>query len=70
MSGGYDAIVAIKIIRLRDRDGSGGGEKSCSFCGKPRHQVARLFGGPGVFICDECVSRCNALMDDDIEPIG
>lgn len=67
---GYDAGVAIKIIRLRDRDGSDGAEKGCSFCGKPRHEVARLFGGPGVYICDECVNRCNALMDDDIEPIA
>jgi len=28
---------------------------SCSFCGKPNYQVARIVAGPGVYICNECV---------------
>lgn len=43
----------------------------CSFCGKTQDQVRRLVAGPGVYICDECISLCNdiiseefALMDD------
>jgi hypothetical protein len=31
------------------------GEFSCSFCGKPRHEVRKLVSGPkGVSICNEC----------------
>ena len=37
----------------------------CSFCGKAQEQVARLVAGPGVFICDECVQLCNAILLDD-----
>jgi hypothetical protein len=29
----------------------------CSFCAKP-HGTVRIVAGPGVFICDECVTRC------------
>lgn len=34
----------------------------CSFCGKSESMVQRLIEGPGVFICDECVSLCNDLI--------
>jgi len=34
----------------------------CSFCGKPEKDVTRLIAGPGVFICDECVGLCDALL--------
>ncbi len=37
----------------------------CSFCGKAQEQVTRLVAGPGVFICDECVQLCNAILLDD-----
>lgn len=37
----------------------------CSFCGKPRTRLGKLIAGPGVFICDECVSLCAAIMEDD-----
>ena len=36
------------------REGAGG-EGTCSFCDKPRSSVQRLFNGPGVYICDQCV---------------
>jgi DNA-binding transcriptional MerR regulator len=36
---------------------------ACSFCGKDNSQVRRLIAGPnGVFICDECVARCNEIL--------
>jgi transcriptional regulator with XRE-family HTH domain len=36
---------------------------ACSFCGTPRAQVQRLIAGPnGVFICDQCVARCNEIL--------
>ena len=43
---------------------------SCSFCGKAQEQVSRLVAGPGVFICDECVHLCNAILIDDDNPEG
>lgn len=36
----------------------------CSFCGKSQHDVFRLINGPGgVFICNECVSECQGILD-------
>jgi len=35
----------------------------CSFCGKPDKDVARLIGGPGVYICDACVGICNRILE-------
>jgi DNA-binding transcriptional MerR regulator len=35
----------------------------CSFCGKDNAEVRRLIAGPnGVFICDQCVARCNEIL--------
>jgi hypothetical protein len=31
---------------------------ACSFCLKPTEEVASMVAGPGVFICDTCVSAC------------
>ena len=36
----------------------------CSFCTKPSTEVARLIAGPGVYICDGCVSLCNGILDE------
>ena len=37
----------------------------CSFCGKTQDEVTRLVEGPGVYICDGCISYCNSLLFDD-----
>jgi DNA-binding transcriptional MerR regulator len=35
----------------------------CSFCGKDNAEVRRLIAEPnGVFICDECVAKCNEIL--------
>ena len=40
-------------------------EMRCSFCGKARNQVNKLIqGAGGIFICDECVSACNDILDE------
>lgn len=39
----------------------------CSFCGKTQDEAVRLIEGPGVFICDGCISFCNSLLLDDDE---
>ena len=36
----------------------------CSFCGKQQDEVKRLVAGPGVYICDECVALCQAVIDE------
>lgn len=39
---------------------------ACSFCGKPQEAVQRLIAGPSkVFICNECVTRCQQIINDD-----
>lgn len=35
---------------------------SCSFCGKTQHEVEKLIAGPGVWICDGCISICSAAI--------
>lgn len=37
----------------------------CSFCGKTQDEVTRLVEGPGVYICDSCISYCNSLLFED-----
>lgn len=37
----------------------GGGEPSCSFCGKREKDVQQLIATTGVAICNECVGMCN-----------
>lgn len=40
-------------------------ELSCSFCGKSQKHVKKLIAGPTVFICDECVSLCNEIIQEN-----
>lgn len=35
----------------------------CAFCGKHRHEVARLIAGPTSYICDECIRLCAEILD-------
>lgn len=41
----------------------------CSFCGKTQNMVRRLIAGPGngVYICDECISVCAEIVDEDMD---
>ena len=43
---------------------------ACSFCLKSADSVAKLIGGPGVFICNECVGLCNDILALDEQPSG
>jgi ATP-dependent Clp protease ATP-binding subunit ClpX len=45
----------------------------CSFCGKEAKDVRKLIAGPeGVHICDECVSLCKEIIEEDaqVAPAG
>lgn len=35
----------------------------CSFCLKPTSDVTAMVAGPGVFICDSCVSACAEIIE-------
>ena len=43
-------------------------ERYCSFCGKSEHDVERLITGSGVYICNNCVTLCNQIMQDEYGP--
>lgn len=50
------------------RDDSRNTIARCSFCGKSEAMVHKLIEGPGVFICDECVSLCSDLIEESSSP--
>jgi len=37
----------------------------CSFCHKKQEQVEKLIAGQGVYICNECVELCQAIIEED-----
>jgi len=37
----------------------------CSFCGKLHDEVQKIIAGPNVFICDECISMCAEIIDEE-----
>ncbi|MBU0753493.1 MAG: ATP-dependent Clp protease ATP-binding subunit ClpX [Planctomycetes bacterium] len=40
----------------------------CTFCGKPKKQVASLIAGPpGVYICNECIELCNTILFEETQ---
>ena len=38
----------------------------CSFCGKSHSEVRKLIAGPGVYICNECISVCSTILDKEL----
>jgi ATP-dependent Clp protease ATP-binding subunit ClpX len=38
----------------------------CSFCGKAQDEVKKLIAGPMVYICNECVSLCNEIIEEEL----
>ena len=39
----------------------------CSFCGKYENEVLRIFEGPNVCICNECIALCNHYMGENYD---
>ncbi|MEI6778598.1 MAG: ATP-dependent Clp protease ATP-binding subunit ClpX [Chloroflexales bacterium] len=53
----------------RTRNTTARGAYVCSFCGRGQDEVQRLIAGPGtVFICDECVALCSAIIAEETAP--
>jgi ATP-dependent Clp protease ATP-binding subunit ClpX len=42
----------------------------CSFCGKSQHEVLKLIAGPQVYICNECISLCNEILEEELMQAG
>lgn len=44
-------------------------EMRCSFCSKTQDAVAKLITSPSdyprAYICDECITVCNSILEDD-----
>ena len=38
----------------------------CSFCGKSHAEVRKLIAGPGVYICDSCITVCKGIIDKEL----
>ena len=42
----------------------------CSFCEKDNAEVRHLIAGPnGVFICNECVAKCNEILAKEVATV-
>jgi ATP-dependent Clp protease ATP-binding subunit ClpX len=42
----------------------------CSFCGKSHAEVRKLIAGPGVYICDSCITVCKNILDKETKDEG
>ena len=70
--GGAHAVIAepgrtvstpiATIQQVGDEAGAG----QCSFCGKPRHQVAAMASTSDARICDECLELCDEIVDEEL----
>ena len=38
----------------------------CSFCGKSHAEVKKLIAGPGVYICDSCITICKNILEKEL----
>lgn len=46
----------------RRREGISGELPECSFCGKAVPQIGKIVAGPHVYICHECVDKCDQVI--------
>jgi hypothetical protein len=45
-----------------DQTGALGIDLTCSFCGRPQHEVRKLIAGPGCYICEACVELIEGVV--------
>ena len=38
---------------------------TCSFCGRSQDEVSRMIAGNDVYICDNCITLCSSILDDE-----
>ncbi|MBM0046322.1 ATP-dependent Clp protease ATP-binding subunit ClpX [Anaerococcus sp. mt242] len=44
-----------------------GEDVKCSFCGKDSSRVERIIAGPDAYICNECVSLCDEIINAEVK---
>lgn len=49
------------------RNTTDGKSPTCSFCGRGNDEVRKLIAGPGVYICDECISVCESILAEELK---
>ena len=52
---------------MSDNEKNPTSELRCSFCLKGQREVQKLIAGPTVYICDECISLCGNIIDQEFE---
>ncbi|MBI3991610.1 MAG: ATP-dependent Clp protease ATP-binding subunit ClpX [Candidatus Omnitrophica bacterium] len=40
----------------------------CSFCGRNKKEIRKLFSGPGIYICDICIKLCHEILLREEKP--
>jgi hypothetical protein len=61
-----DAEQDAQLAEAKPVEGNTATLRSCSFCRKTQHEVAKLIAGPAVFICDRCVGLCHDILIDEL----
>ena len=51
---------------MSSKDNISNNDLCCSFCGKSQKEAKKLIAGPGVCICDECVSLCYDVVKHEL----
>lgn len=60
--------LLLKHVKTKVRNKIMKEEIICSFCGKTSADTKKMIKGPNnVFICDECVDLCNAILSEGLE---
>ncbi len=54
-------LKGFKVSRIKGKRS----KLNCSFCSKSQDDVKKLVAGPGVYICDECITLCSDILDEE-----
>jgi hypothetical protein len=65
LSGNGSALAKEGMKNMASLSESQNRRQICSFCGRDNEEVRKLISGPSVYICDECIKACNAILDDE-----
>lgn len=60
-----DAMQIEEVSKHEKASANKTDEKVCDFCDKTEDEVKKLFAGPGVYICDECVTLICEILSEE-----
>jgi ATP-dependent Clp protease ATP-binding subunit ClpX len=49
-------------MTIETHDAATAVQPRCSFCARPNSEVDKVIAGPGVYICNVCVGKCNDVL--------